>query len=167
MTWEQKVNAYGESYRRMHQLGNDLVANKSVRKANNAKVRAWRLNILRSLEAQEKRQSNTEDMVAIQNELQALNEKETDMPVIDNADQANRYLSAIQDDNEQIGHLMSQMREVNVANRPDVIASLKARRKQNDETLARLEDYLQQANADDSLVDELNSVVNDLNQGVL
>lgn len=167
MTWEQKVNAYGESYRRMHQLGNDLVANKSVRKANNAKVRAWRLNILRSLEAQEKRQSNTEDMVAIQNELQALNEKETDMPVIDNADQAKRYLSAIQDDNEQIGHLMSQMREVNVANRPDVIASLKARRKQNDETLARLEDYLQQANADDSLVDELNSVVNDLNQGVL
>jgi|SRR5699024_91309 len=167
MTWEQKVNAYGESYRRMHQLGNDLIANKSVRKANNAKVRAWRLNILRSLEAQEKRQSNTEDMVAIQNELQALNEKETDMPVIDNADQAKRYLSAIQDDNEQIGHLMSQMREVNVANRPDVIASLKARRKQNDETLARLEDYLQQANADDSLVDELNSVVNDLNQGVL
>lgn len=167
MTWEQKVNAYGESYRRMHQLGNDLVANKSVRKANNAKVRAWRLNILRSLEAQEKRQSNTEDMVAIQNELQALNEKETDMPVIDNADQAKRYLSAIQDDNEQIGHLMSQMREVNVANRPDVIASLKARRKQNDETLARLEDYLQQANADDSLVDELNSVVNDLNEGVL
>lgn len=167
MTWEQKVNAYGESYRRMHQLGNDLVANKSVRKANNAKVRAWRLNILRSLEAQEKRQSNTEDMVAIQNELQALNEKETDMPVIDNADQAKRYLSAIQDDNEQIGHLMSQMREVNVANRPDVIASLKARRKQNDETLARLEDYLQQANADDSLVDELNSVVNDLNEGAL
>lgn len=167
MTWEQKVNAYGESYRRMHQLGNDLIANKSVRKANNAKVRAWRLNILRSLEAQEKRQSNTEDMVAIQNELQALNEKETDMPVIDNADQAKRYLSAIQDDNEQIGHLMSQMREVNVANRPDVIASLKARRKQNDETLARLEDYLQQANADDSLVDDLNSVVNDLNQGVL
>lgn len=167
MTWEQKVNAYGESYRRMHQLGNDLIANKSVRKANNAKVRAWRLNILRSLEAQEKRQSNTEDMVAIQNKLQALNEKETDMPVIDNADQAKRYLSAIQDDNEQIGHLMSQMREVNVANRPDVIASLKARRKQNDETLARLEDYLQQANADDSLVDELNSVVNDLNQGVL
>lgn len=167
MTWEQKVNAYGESYRRMHQLGNDLIANKSVRKANNAKVRAWRLNILRSLEAQEKRQSNTEDMVAIQNELQALNEKETDMPVIDNADQAKRYLSAIQDDNEQIRHLMSQMREVNVANRPDVIASLKARRKQNDETLARLEDYLQQANADDSLVDELNSVVNDLNQGVL
>lgn len=167
MTWEQKVNAYGESYRRMHQLGNDLITNKSVRKANNAKVRAWRLNILRSLEAQEKRQSNTEDMVAIQNELQALNEKETDMPVIDNADQAKRYLSAIQDDNEQIGHLMSQMREVNVANRPDVIASLKARRKQNDETLARLEDYLQQANADDSLVDELNSVVNDLNQGVL
>lgn len=167
MTWEQKVNAYGESYRRMHQLGNDLIANKSVRKANNAKVRAWRLNILRSLEAQEKRQSNTEDMVAIQNELQALNEKETDMPVIDNADQAKRYLSAIQDDNEQIGHLMSQMREVNVANRPDVIASLKARRKQNDETLARLEDYLQQADADDSLVDELNSVVNDLNQGVL
>lgn len=167
MTWEQKVNAYGESYRRMHQLGNDLIANKSVRKANNAKVRAWRLNILRSLEAQEKRPSNTEDMVAIQNELQALNEKETDMPVIDNADQAKRYLSAIQDDNEQIGHLMSQMREVNVANRPDVIASLKARRKQNDETLARLEDYLQQANADDSLVDELNSVVNDLNQGVL
>ena len=167
MTWEQKVNAYGESYRRMHQLGNDLVANKSVRKANNAKVRAWRLNILRSLEAQEKRQSNTEDMVAIQNELQALNEKETDMPVIDNADQAKRYLSAIQDDNEQIGHLMSQMREVNVANRPDVIASLKARRKQNDETLARIEDYLQQANADDSLVDELNSVVNDLNHGVL
>lgn len=167
MTWEQKVNAYGESYRRMHQLGNDLIANKSVRKANNAKVRAWRLNILRSLEAQEKRQNNTEDMVAIQNELQALNEKETDMPVIDNADQAKRYLSAIQDDNEQIGHLMSQMREVNVANRPDVIASLKARRKQNDETLARLEDYLQQANADDSLVDELNSVVNDLNQGVL
>lgn len=167
MTWEQKVNAYGESYRRMHQLGNDLVANKSVRKANNAKVRAWRLNILRSLEAQEKRQSNTEDMVAIQNELQALNEKETDMPVIDNADQAKRYLSAIQDDNEQIGHLMSQMREVNVANRPDVIASLKARRKQNDETLARLEDYLQQANADDSLVDELNSVVNDLNKGAL
>lgn len=167
MTWEQKVNAYGESYRRMHQLGNDLIANKSVRKANNAKVRAWRLNILRSLEAQEKRQSNTEDMVAIQNELQALNEKETDMPVIDNADQAKRYLSAIQDDNEQIRHLMNQMREVNVANRPDVIASLKARRKQNDETLARLEDYLQQANADDSLVDELNSVVNDLNQGVL
>ena len=167
MTWEQKVNAYGESYRRMYQLGNDLIANKSVRKANTAKVRAWRLNILRSLEAQEKRQSNTEDMVAIQNELQALNEKETDMPVIDNADQAKRYLSAIQDDNEQIGHLMSQMREVNVANRPDVIASLKARRKQNDETLARLEDYLQQANADDSLVDELNSVVNDLNQGVL
>lgn len=167
MTWEQKVNAYGESYRRMHQLGNDLIANKSVRKANNAKVRAWRLNILRSLEAQEKRQSNTEDMVAIQNELQALNEKETDMPVIDNADQAKRYLSAIQDDNEQIGHLMSQMREVNVANRPDVIASLKARRKQNDETLARLEDYLQQANADDSLVDELNSVVNDLNKGAL
>jgi hypothetical protein len=164
-TWEGKVEAYGDAYRQMHTLGVDLANSKSVHKANNAKVRAWRLNIARVMDTQEKRQTDNTQLVAINNALSKLNEVDTNMPTIENEQQALLYIDKLREENKETRRLANRIQEIKASNRLDVLGSIRERQRKNEDVIAQLEEFIELQQQAQSDVDAINDKIKTLNAG--